>query len=451
MLNVALPIDLHKNQQIIHDSAALNIVVMSGKRFGKTDFALYKLIKEAFKRPGGKYWYIAPTYGMAEGIAWSRLRELLPKHLIKRCVENKLMFELVTGSVIQLKGADNVDSLRGKQLHGVIFDEAAYMNPYIWNNIIRGQLLGVGGEDPGFAIFISSPVNPLETIGKKISDWYEKFYQEAMRKKLSGDTEWDAFHFTIYDNPLLSEKAINDIKADSTEDNFNVEYLAKPSAHSSQVFSEFEYSKHVKDEGVKALSLFIRGVDWGIDHPTVCLFGQVDVQAHRVHIEDEYVQAGYTIDESVEVIKRKTGSRVVDWTVCDPSLNKRNSQTGRTDKQEFDRLGVFCVPGDNNHRGYNIVKMFLKRGMLTVSPKCKNLIKQFRDLQWTDKTGDDCTDTVRYMAVRLHDLVWNGIFDREKEKDPVARPYSFNMNDWHLFANAGKKPETPVREEIGAY
>lgn len=422
---------------------------MSGKRFGKTDFALYKLIKSAFDRRG-RFFYIAPTYGMAESIAWERLKVLLPKHLIKRSVENKLMFELVNGSMIQLKGADNIDSLRGSQLQGVIFDEAAYINPYVWNNIIRGQLLGVNGDAPGYAIFISSPVNPLETIGKKITDWYERFYQEALRKKQSGDTEWDAFHFTIYDNPLLSEKYIKDIEHDSTEDNFNVEYLAKPSAHSSQVFSEFEYSKHVTESPLNSVGLFVRGVDWGIAHPTVCLFAQVDIHGHRVHIEDEYVQSGFTIEESVEVIKKKTGTRTVDWTVCDPSLNKRNSQTGRTDKQEFDRLGVFCVPGDNNARGYNIVKMFLKRGMLTISPKCRTLIKQFKDLQWTDKVADDATDCSRYLCVRLHDLVWNGIFDREIAKPQEPKPYIFNLNDHHMFKGV-QRQTTEVREQIEAY
>lgn len=447
--NIALPIVLHKNQQLIHDSKALNIVVMTGKRFGKTDFALYKLIKSAFER-SGKYWFVTPTYGMAESIAWERLKQLLPKHLITRAVENKLMFQLVNGSIIQLKGADNVDSLRGSQLQGVIFDEAAYINPYVWNQIVRGQLLGVGGAPNGFALFISSPVNPLETIGKKITDWYERFFQEAKRKKASGDDDWDAYHFTIYDNPLLTEKYINDIKADSTEDNFNVEYMAQPSAHSSQVFSEFEYSKHVTEKGLNTISLFVRGVDWGIEHPTVCLFAQVDVKGKRVHIEDEYVQSGYTIQESVEVIKKKTGSRIVDWTVCDPSLNKRNSQTGRTDKQEFDRLGVFCVAGDNNARHYNTVKMFLKTGMLTINPKCRTTIKQFRDLQWSDKIGDDCTDTARYMCGRLHDLVWNGIFDREKPREE-DKPFQFNVNDPYMFKGRDFYHKSEAVQEILTY
>lgn len=447
-MDIALPIVLHDNQQRIHSSVAKNIVVMSGKRFGKTDLALYKLIKSAFDRVG-TYWYIAPTYGMAETIAWNRLIELLPKQLIKHLpIQNKLLIHLINGSTIQLKGADNVDSLRGRKLHGVILDECAYINPYLWNNIIRGQLLGVNGEAPGFALFISSPVNPLEAIGRKISDWYEKFYQEAMRKKQSGDLEWDAFHFTIYDNPLLSRDEINKIKEDSTDDSFNVEYLANPSAQSSQVYSEFNYGIHVNDKSPEAINFFVRGIDWGLDHPTVCLFAQVDVKNKMIFIEDEFVQSGFTVGDSCDVIKRKTGNRIVDWTVIDPSLKRRDPKTKIQELQEFINQGVPVIPGDNTARGYDVVKKLLKRNVLRIHPKCKVLIKQLKDLQWSDKTGDDTTDTLRYLCVRIHDTVPVFKLLAENTPEPQAKEASpFNFNNPYLFPRKEAEGIT-IREQV---
>jgi GTP-binding protein HflX len=64
-----------------------------------------------------------------------------------------------------------------------VADEAAYMRKYIWNNILRGQLLARQGEEPGKALFISSPINPFQTMGKNIKDWYTEFYNEAIRKE----------------------------------------------------------------------------------------------------------------------------------------------------------------------------------------------------------------------------------------------------------------------------
>lgn len=432
-MNVELPIRLHDNQRVIFENKALNQVVMAGKRFGKSELAVFKTIKAAGENPGGVFWYIAPYFSHAESIAWQKFLEYIPQKLWKHKQDNKLTLTLVNDARIVLKGADNQTSLRGPKIDGAVFDEAAYMDQYIWNNIIRGQLLGVNGERPGFAFFISSPINPAQVVGKNFKDWYPDFYQTALNKSQSGNEDWAAFHYTIFDNQYLSLDQINDIKADSTDDQWAVEYMAKPSSFAGKIYSEFDYAKHVTEESSNKVSLFIRGIDWGIAHPTVCLFAQVDVQAQTIFIEDEYVKSDFTIEESADVIQKKTGGRTVDWTVCDPSLNKRNSQTKRTDKQEFDRLGIFCIPGDNNNRGYNITKMFLKKDMIKIHPRCRILIKQLRDLQWTDKTDDDCPDVLRYMCVRLHDLIWNGIFNKVKTVEKL-KPTTFNLNDTYLFS-----------------
>ena len=109
-MNVPLNIELHANQELIHNSRATNIVVKAGKRFGKSRLAAYKISKWAFTDPG-IHGYIAPYYRQAKNIAWRLLNQLIPKDLIKRRLENELLFECVNESVIQLFGADNEDSL----------------------------------------------------------------------------------------------------------------------------------------------------------------------------------------------------------------------------------------------------------------------------------------------------------------------------------------------------
>lgn len=445
-LNVPLNISLHANQQAIHDSQALNIVVMAGKRFGKTKLACYKLVKWAGKRRrvDGVFAYIAPTYGQAKSIAWGEFKSLVPPILIKRVVENELLITLVNDSVIRLFGADNLDSLRGIKFYAVVKDEAAYIDKYAWNNIVRGQLLGALGEDSGHALFISSPLNPVKSIGKAKTDWYPEFYQEALRKKNSGDTSWDAFHFTVYDNPTLDRKQIDDIRADSTDDEWGVEYLANPSAHAGQVYSEFNYESHVKE--VENSGILARGIDWGIAHPTVCLWVKADKEKKEIYVEDEYVKSGNTIEENVETILKMTGGRPVDWTVCDPSLNKRNSQTKRTDKEEFDRLGIYCLPGDNNDRGYNIVKMFLKKNCIRINPKCRILIKELKNLQWGQEEANDCSDTLRYICVRIHDTLF-----RWKD-EPVKEEALFNNKVFNVRDFTPKKHnESRIVEEVRSY
>lgn len=449
-MNFALNIKLHENQKKIHSSNCLYKVIKAGKRFGKSKWAVFSLLQEAGKYPNKVYWYIAPTYKQAKSIAWREFKLLIPHQFIKRMVENELLIVLINDTEIHLKGADNEDSLRGPKFDGAVFDEAAYVNPYIWPNIIMGQLLGSEGEKPGFAWFISSPLNPTESIGKEKVDWFPEFYQEALRKKMSGDVDWDAFHFTIYDNPTLNKDQIDTIRANNTDDAWQVEYMANESAFAGTVFSEFKYETHAQE--LEPSGVFVRGLDWGIAHPTACLFIHVDKEKNLVYVDDEYVKSGFTIEESSEVIKSKTGGKEVFWTVCDPSMNKRNSQTHLTDKQEFDRLGIFCIPGDNNARGYNIVKMFLKKGIIKINPRCRILIKQLKSLQWGQDVNDDLTDCLRYSCVRIHDLdmvKMKDVYIKEEVKPFVARP--FNFNDKQLFPKMEMGYSSSIMEEMRAY
>lgn len=426
-MQVALNIKLHCNQQAIHDSQALYKVAKCGKRFGKTKWAIYALIQAAFERKG-VYWFIAPTYRQAKSIAWRELVALMPIHLIKRKLENELLIELVNGSSIELKGADNEDSLRGTGVRGVVFDEVAYINRYIWNNIIRGQLLGSNGERPGFAWFISSPLNPIQAIGTNREDWFPRFHEEAMRKHQNGDKDWDAFHFTIYDNPTLTKDQIDAIKEDSTDDEWNVEYMAQESAHAGTLVSEFVYGRHVKDMECDGWKL-VRGLDWGIAHPTACLWIRVDAGGRKVHVENEFQKSGLVIEESSSIIKQMTGDKKVEWSVIDPSTSKRNSQTNRRDMDEFIRCGVGVIPGDNRDRGYDNMKKFFKKDMISVSPKCRQLIHQLKTVQYGQKEGEDCLDSLRYCLLRIHDMMFGGNLFPNEAQDVKRAPGVYNLND----------------------
>ena len=444
MLEINLPVELHINQEAIHASKAKNIVCKIGKRFGKSYLAAYKMAKWAGARANGMFWYLTDTYAHCKSIAWGTFMEILPRSVIKRKLENELEITLINDSKVRLIGTENQESTRGPKLHGAVFDEASYIDPYIWNNIIRGQLLGVKGEPAGPAFFISSP----NKIGR---NWYSNFYEEALRRKQLNDPDWDAFHYTIYDNPLLSQEDIEKIKEDSTEDEWNTEYMANESAHAGVIYSEFDFSRDVHERGLLSISAFVRGVDWGIAHPTVCLFAQVDIGSKKIYIEDEYVKSGFTIEESCMVIKKMTGNRPVDWTVCDPSLNKRNSQTKRTDKQEFDRNGVWCISGDNSDVGYNITKMFFKKGMIAIHPKCRNLIKELKTVQCGDEEGEDCVDTLRYLCKRLHDTVFQGVFKQGEEKAAVLEHRAYNLKDPILFPQRQNENQSEVRQEVNRY
>lgn len=426
MIQTSVNIILHEKQRVIHDSTAKHKVVKAGKRFGKTRWAIYEVVRAAGLNPNKKIWYIAPTYRQAKQIAWDNLNYILPKSWVKRSVENELYKELVQGAKIQLIGAENEDALRGTDLFALVMDEAAYIKEDVWGSILSGQLLNAG---PGsFAYFISSP-------NKTGRNWFTNFHAEAAKKQAAGNKEWAAFYFTIYDNPTLNREEIEKIKEQNTDDRWSLEYMAQESDYAGILISEFSWNAHVGEHKFERRTTLVRGVDWGLDHPTTCLWIEVDVEGKFVYVRDEFVKSGYLIEESCKVINSRTGRDLVEWTAIDPSTAKRNSQTGRTDKDEFARHGVPCIAGDNNDRGIEIMKMFFKKNMIKIHPRCRNLINEIRTYQRGDKTGDDCLDPLRYVLVRVHDYMLGGknVFDDDANYVPPADNKKYSLFDPVLF------------------
>lgn len=445
MAKAQLNITLHANQQKIHECGAKNIVVKAGKRFGKSILAIFRAIQKAGKYPNSTIWYIAPSYRQAKNIAWYILKDMLPKEYVKRSLETELYIELKTNnSRIQLIGADNEESLRGPKLKHVVLDECSYIKENVWPAIISGQLLGNKGEEPGTADFISSPNN-------KGINWFTDFHAEAKRKMLAGDKDWAAFYYTIYDNPTLDPKEIDKLRDNTPDSTWQLEYLAIESLLHGKRYPEFNPDNNVGySKRIDHLPVY-RGLDQGLNHPTVCLWARVDKESKVVYIYEEYCKAGYTIQENVESILKYTGRTPVEWSVIDPTTIKRSPVNKVTMLNEFARWGLHCVPGDNKDRGYDIVKMFLKKGLIKIHPTCKNLILELKNLQREDKEGDDCTDALRYLIVRIHDMFFGGnLFNVEPTtkihtytQDELNGMRELNFNNPYCFDNA-KPQESPA-------
>lgn len=149
----------HPGQKKVLASKARFKVVVCGRRFGKTMMAVVTILTEALRNPGGLYWYVAPTYRQAKNIAWrmflSRIK-LFPGWWQEKCVirSKDLIIELPNGSIIELKGAQDPDSLLGSGLDGVVLDEYAmdtFGDSPVWREAIRPAL----SDKMGWAIFIS--------------------------------------------------------------------------------------------------------------------------------------------------------------------------------------------------------------------------------------------------------------------------------------------------------
>jgi predicted phage terminase large subunit-like protein len=208
-------------QQEVWGSDARFKVVAAGRRTGKSRLAAYLLICYALQVKSGHVFYVAPTQGQARDIMWSNLIEL-GHPVIKGSHINNLQITLINGATISLKGADRPETMRGVSLKFLVMDEYADMKSSVWEQILRPAL----ADQKGTALFIGTP------MGRN------HFYDLYKYAELKEDNEYECWHFTSYDNPLLDPKEIDAAKKSMSSFAFRQEFMASFEAQGSEIFKE---------------------------------------------------------------------------------------------------------------------------------------------------------------------------------------------------------------------
>lgn len=132
--------------------------LLAHRRTGKDLLAWNILIKETQKRVG-TYWHVLPLLNQARKIIWTGstkdgipFLDFIPPPLIASKRDDDMSIRLTNGSLIQLVGADRIDSLMGSNPVGVNLSEFALMKPSVWD-----YLSPILNENDGWATFITTP------------------------------------------------------------------------------------------------------------------------------------------------------------------------------------------------------------------------------------------------------------------------------------------------------
>jgi len=208
----------HINQERILESEARFIVVMCGRRFGKSELSQIKIITEAVQ--GKQIAYITPTYSLAK-VFFNRLIHALP--FLNNKSDLKLSFP--NGGSVEFFTGERLDNLRGRKFHWVIVDEASFIPDLEqgWLNSIRPTLTDYKGR----ALFLSTP------RGKNY------FYSLFMKDEQG----WESFKFTTYDNPYIDKTEIDEARTQLPEAVFEQEYMANPMENAANPFG----SSHIRN------------------------------------------------------------------------------------------------------------------------------------------------------------------------------------------------------------
>lgn len=177
------------------DNGGTRAATIWHRRAGKDACALNQTAKAAFQRVAA-YWHLMPTQKQARKAIWNGVNpktgkriidQVFPEEVRKRTRDDEMMIELINGSIWQLAGSDNYDSLVGSNVAGVVFSEWSLTNPRSWD-YVRPIL----AENGGWAWFIYTPRGKnhgydLYNVAEDNPNWFNQILTVDETKAISLD------------------------------------------------------------------------------------------------------------------------------------------------------------------------------------------------------------------------------------------------------------------------
>lgn len=192
----------------------LRAVAVWHRRAGKDSTALNFTCTAAHKRIG-TYWHMLPQAEHARKAVWDyidkqgrrTINQAFPLDLRARTLEQEMKIEFKIGSIWQLCGSDNYNSLVGANPVGVVFSEYSLADPEAWN-YIRPIL----AENGGWAVFLYTPRG--------------KNHGHELFEMAKANPEWFAEMLTVDDTLVIPPEVIASERASGmTDDMVEQEYF----------------------------------------------------------------------------------------------------------------------------------------------------------------------------------------------------------------------------------
>jgi hypothetical protein len=409
------------------------------RRSGKDSVCLNWTASAMLERVG-IYWHMLPEAEQARKAIWNGIDregrrfidQFLPPAIRAAKSEQEMRIELVNGSIWQLCGSDNYNSLVGSNPVGVVFSEWSLAKPSAWD-YIRPIL----AENGGWALFVFTPrgrnhaMRTLE-IAKSNPSWF-----------------WQVLPVT--DTQAIPETVIEEERASGMdEDMIQQEYFcsfdaALQGSYYGKLLNLSQAEGRIGEYGQLDGPVHLAW-DLGRSDDTAIWFYQLERLAkdvYRPRVLEGYSSHGQHLDMYIDMLKAKGYQYGLCWLPHD--ARERRLGAKRTIEQQLRDAG-FQVRICQNVSIDNGIAAGRKTLMSAVwdETRCADGLEALRqyqrawmeDLQrFADRPLHDWTshyaDAFRYLS-----LVWSGPHETEPKK-----PFDFAHLKRRTFDDAHREAE----------
>ena len=233
-LEIKFDIDLTKSQQeaydLAHDDLIKYIVLAWSRQSGKSWLMELLCIEWLLTGKNLSIAYVCRSYLLAKKV-YKEILSFLPEGSYKSANGSDLVIVAHNGSTLQFFSAESGNALRGNTFHYLILDEFAFFKmeqtdgTNLWFDILSPTVKVRGRK----VIFVSTP------LGKQ-----NLFYDMFQRGLDPSFPDYASMQRTIYDDGLVSEEQIQDIRTSIPELSFRQEYLVEFLDNAVTFFTGYE-------------------------------------------------------------------------------------------------------------------------------------------------------------------------------------------------------------------
>lgn len=400
-------------------------VLVWHRRAGKEKTCWNFMICRAAQKVG-IYYYFFPHFSQGRKILWDggdkdgfRLLHHIPSDLIQgNPNSSEMKLRLKNGSLIQVIGTNNIDSIVGTNPIGSVFTEYALQDPVAWQ-LIRPILV----ENGGWSVFNFTPRG-----ANHAKDLYD------MAK---GNPEWFCQLLTVKDTQIISEADIQKERDEGmSEDYVQQEFycsftLGVEGSYYAKYMQEARDENRVSNVPWNKQSRVYTAWDLGYGDSCAIIFYQIAGQ--EVQVIDYYENQGEGLPHYAAVLKDKPYIYADHYAPHD--IDSHAFSSGLSAREVGTSLGIKFIT-------LPTLKLRLEDGIEAVrglfpriwidSIKCKHLIKclenyrkefdlrleTYKERPRHDKWSHGA-DAMRYLAIAVKlnvDSIRSGIDDKQSEK-----------------------------------
>jgi len=390
------PFSAKQAEFILHANGKFNLAHGS-VRAGKTVGVLFRFMQEVINCPGDQIWMIGHTH---DAIYHNCIRLIMDS--------NSKQFGIFAPFCTWMKG-DRVLFFGNKRIYCLGAKDEGAIGP------IQGKTFDLCYCNE----MTLYPDNVIQMIATRLSMPHSKLYADMnpvqpthtckqwIDLAESGDKNYYSLHYTIDDNPFLTDEYKKIQKQTLTGLFYRRNYLGEWCLAEGSIFDFFDPLIHVTKRAIGTTKYWIAGIDYGASNAFACVLIRISElnEGGKMWVEKEYYydpknQRQKTNSEYMRDLLHFFDGYSIHSVYLDPSaasfraeLSRHNIHVADTDNDVYE--GILCLTNA------------LKEGTLEISPNCPNLVREMQSYVWDPKASkrgydeplkqnDHACDALRY-------------------------------------------------------